>query len=128
MQESIDRIVAHFHTTINPKAKVTAKARKVIRTRLNGDTWTEQELLKMIDCYASDPFWGGQHGNEPIAWVFESDERVERVLGLENKPRTEDLFGGKSRPYTANGARGSGPGATRASKIVRADGSHGGPV
>ena len=127
VRESVDRIVVHFHATINPKAKVTEKARKAIRSRLK-KVWIEQELLKFLDCYAKDSFWMGQHGNEPIAWVFESDERVERVLGIENLPKRtgaqngqNDLFG-SNRPNAAGGGL---RGTTRASRIVRADGSHG---
>lgn len=104
LTESINRIVAHFQAVINPKAKVTAKTRKTLRTRLNGGTWTEEELLRMIDCYAADPFWKGQHGNEPIAWVFASDERVERVLGLEDKPRRTPDGTGSAAPKPAGWA------------------------
>jgi hypothetical protein len=76
-------IVDAYHAKIANGSRLTKGAAVKIRTRLK--TYTQDDLLRAIDQFATEKWWMENNAHRGIAWFFHSDDRIDQFLNLNSK-------------------------------------------
>ena len=73
-------VADYYEECILPGARLTEKARAKIKTRLK--TYSVEELQQAMEKFAGDWWWMENNRRQGMAWFFDSDDRIEKFLGL----------------------------------------------
>ena len=73
------QIADYFRATINPRARLTAKAQRRIEARLRA--YSVPDLCMAIDGWACDRWQMENNGHRGMAWFFETDDRIDQHIG-----------------------------------------------
>lgn len=83
----VSEIYSYYQQRINPRSRLTDKAKEKIRVRLR--SFSEDELKKAIDNFASDSWWMEHNAFRGVAWFFHSDDRIDQFLNLGMRSRKQ---------------------------------------
>lgn len=86
----IDKIYTLYQGLINKNSRLVDKAVDKIRARLKN--FTDEDLLKAIKVFSENTWWMEHNSGRGVAWFFNSDERIDQFLNLEDKLSEDEMF------------------------------------